>query len=298
MAGHKEFDEATGYHTTGHVWDGDLKELNKPLPKWWLYTFYACIVWAIGYWVLYPTWPTANGYTKGILGYSQRATVTQQVDAAKAAQSKHRTAIEKTALADIRKNPELLQFATAGGKAVFADNCAPCHGRGAQGSVGYPNLNDDDWIWGGTVDAIEQTIKGGIRWQGHKETRESAMPRFGLDGLLEPDKISDTSEYVMSLSGAKGDAAATERGKAIFAEQCASCHGEDGKGNAELGAPNLADAIWLYGATKQNIADSIKTGRGGVMPAWGPTKDDPKGRLDIAAIKSLAIYVHSLGGGK
>lgn len=291
MAGKGELDEATGVHTTGHVWDGDLKELNKPLPKWWLYTFYVCIVWAIGYWILYPAWPTADGYTKGILGYSQRATVTAEVAAGKAAQGALRAQLEKASFADVKKDPALLQFATAGGKAVFADNCAPCHGRGAQGAVGYPNLNDDDWIWGGKVEDIQQTIKHGIRWPEAKETRDSAMPRFGLDGLLEPKQIADTAEYVMSLSGASTDKAAAERGKAIYAEQCVSCHGDDGKGNQELGAPNLSDAIWLYGATKADVEKSIATGRGGAMPSWA-------GRLDPVAIKSLAIYVHSLGGGQ
>lgn len=290
MAEHKEFDEATGVHTTGHVWDGDLKELNRPLPRWWLYTFYACIVWAIGYWIAYPAWPLLNGYTPGLLGYSQRATVTDQVKAAKAAQAGLRSQIEKTALADIRSKPDLLQFATTGGRAVFADNCAPCHGRGAQGGVGYPNLNDDDWIWGGSLEAIEQTIKHGIRWAEDKNTRDSAMPKFGADGILQPAQIEDTAEYVMSLSGSSKDAAAAGRGKTIFAEQCVACHGEDGKGNKELGAPNLTDAIWLYGGNKMSVAESISTGRGNAMPAWG-------GRLDTAAIKSLALYVHSLGGG-
>ncbi len=291
MAGHKEIDEATGVETTGHVWDGDLKELNKPLPKWWLYTFYVSIVWAIGYWIVYPAWPLANDYTRGILGYSQRASVTQQLDAAKAAQAGMRGQIEQASLDEIRAKPDLLQFATTGGKAIFADNCAPCHGRGAQGGSGYPNLNDDDWIWGGSLEAIQQTIQHGIRWSGDKDTRDSAMPRFGLDGMLEPKQISDTAEYVLSLSGASSDAAAAESGKAIFAEQCAACHGEDGKGNQELGAPNLTDAIWLYGKDKQSVMESIKTGRGGAMPAWAR-------RLDTSAIKSLAVYVHSLGGGK
>lgn len=292
MAEHKkEIDEATGVETTGHVWDGDLKELNKPLPKWWLYSFYVSIVWAIGYWIVYPAWPLANSYTHGILGYSQRATVMQEVDAAKAAQAGMRAQIDKASLQDIRSKPDLLQFAMTGGKAIFADNCAPCHGRGAQGAAGYPNLNDDDWVWGGSLAAIQQTIQHGIRWSQDKDTRESAMPRFGLDGMLDPKQIADTAEYVLSLSGASTDKAAAERGKAIYAEQCTACHGEDGKGNQELGAPNLTDGIWLYGGTKADIMESIKTGRGGVMPAWA-------GRLNPAAIKSLAVYVHSLGGGK
>ncbi len=291
MAGHGEYDEATGVHTTGHVWDGDLKELNKPLPKWWLYTFYVCILWAVGYMIAYPAWPTLNDYTKGVLGYSQRQTVTDQVKAAKAAQAGLRDQLAKTALADVSKNPALLQFATAGGKAIFADNCAACHGRGAQGGIGYPNLNDDDWVWGGKLENIEQTIKHGIRWTENKDTRDSAMPRFGLDGMLQPAQISDTAEYVLSLSGASKDAAAAGRGKALFAEQCVACHGDDGKGNQELGAPNLTDAIWLFGNKKADVEQSITTGRGNAMPAWS-------GRLEPVAIKSLALHVHSLGGGK
>ncbi|MCB1505043.1 MAG: cytochrome-c oxidase, cbb3-type subunit III [Hyphomicrobiaceae bacterium] len=291
MAGHKELDKETGIHTTGHVWDGDLKELNRPLPRWWLYTFYVCILWAIGYWIAYPTWPLANGYTQGMLGYSQRATVTQQVDAAKAAQAGMRGQIEKASLADIRAKQDLLQFAMTGGKAIFADNCAACHGRGAQGGAGYPNLNDDDWIWGGTLENIQQTIQHGIRWSTDNDTRVSDMPKFGVDSILQPNQISDAAEYVLSISGKPTDQAAAERGKAVFAENCAACHGEDGKGNQELGAPNLTDAIWLYGGGKANVAESIRTGRGGSMPAWA-------GRLDKSAIKSLAIYVHSLGGGK
>lgn len=291
MAAKKEIDEATGVETTGHVWDGDLRELNKPLPKWWLYTFYVSIVWAIGYWVLYPTWPTANGYTHGMLGYSQRATVTAEVAEGKAKQSAMRSQLAATAIGDVRKNVDLLQFAMAGGRAAFADNCAPCHGRGAQGGVGYPNLNDDDWIWGGTIDAIGHTIEHGIRWQGASDTRESAMPRFGLDQMLDAKQIGDVADYVLTLAGKGGDKAAAERGKAIYNEQCSACHGEDGKGNTELGAPNLTDAIWLYGSDRAAVMESIRTGRGGAMPAWA-------GRLDPVTIKSLAVYVHSLGGGK
>ena len=292
MAEHKkEFDEVTGMHTTGHVWDGDIKELNRPLPRWWLYTFYVCILWSVGYWIAYPAWPLAQGYTKGLLGYSQRTTVTEQVAAARAQQAGMRSQLEKASLAEARSKPDLLQFATTGGKAVFADNCAPCHGRGAQGGNGYPNLNDDDWIWGGSLEAIEQTIQHGIRWSADDDTRVSDMPTFGIDQILQPKQISDVAEYVLSLSGKSTDAAAAEAGKAVFAENCTACHGEDGKGNQELGAPNLSDALWLYGSDKASVLESIKTGRGGQMPAW-------IGRLDPSEIKSLALYVHSLGGGK
>jgi cytochrome c oxidase cbb3-type subunit III len=286
----KEIDSVTGVETTGHVWDGDLKELNKPLPKWWLYTFYACVVWSIGYWAVYPAWPTLSGYTKGMLGYSQRGEVAKEVAAAKADQAKYFDQIAATPLAEIEKNQELMPFVMAGGAAVFGDNCGPCHGKGAQGAVGYPNLNDDDWLWGGTADAIHQTIMHGIR-SGDPETREMAMPRFGLDEILQPAQIKDTAQYVLSLSGHSTDAAAAERGKAIFAENCAACHGEDGKGNQDLGAPNLTDGIWLYGGKAADIEKTIQTGRGGVMPYWS-------GRLDPVTIKMLTVYVHALGGGK
>lgn len=290
MSGEKEIDQVTGVETTGHVWDDDLKELNKPMPKWWLYTLYVSVIWAIGYWIAMPAWPLANSYTKGVLGYSQRATVMAEVEAGKAAQSEFRAKIEKAELADIAKDEELLRFANAGGAAAFGTNCSPCHGRGAQGFVGYPNLNDDDWIWGGTVTDIHQTILYGIR-SSHDETRVSDMPKFGVDELLEPKQIADTAQYVLSLSGAETDKEAAGRGQEVFAENCAACHGEDGKGNSELGAPNLADAIWLFGGDKENVITSIRTGRGGQMPPWA-------GRLDPVTIKMLAVYVHSLGGGK
>jgi cytochrome c oxidase cbb3-type subunit 3 len=284
-----EIDSVTGVETTGHEWDG-IKELNKPLPRWWVWTFYATIVWSIGYWIVYPAWPTLNGYTQGIWGYSQRASVASEVKAAQAAQAGMRDQLAKTALEDVRKNPEMLRFAVAGGNAAFQTNCAPCHGRGAQGFPGYPNLNDDDWIWGGGIEDIHKTILGGIR-SGHKEARDTQMPKFGVDKLLEPAQINDTAEFVLSLSNKSTDAAATGRGAPIYKEQCASCHGEAGKGMAEQGAPNLTDGIWLYGGDKNSVVESISTGRGGVMPAWA-------GRLDAVTLKSLAVYVHSLGGGK
>jgi cytochrome c oxidase cbb3-type subunit 3 len=291
MAGHKHIDEVTGVETTGHVWDGDLCELNKPLPKWWLYVFYACCVWAFGYWMVYPAWPTLTGYTQGYLGYSQRAAVTAEINAAKAAQDTYRQAIANTPITEVKGKEDLMQFAMAGGAAAFGDNCSGCHGRGAQGALGYPNLNDDDWIWGGTVEQIEQTIAHGIR-NGEEQARNMMMPRFGLDGILEPAVISDVAHYVRSMSGSEQvDAAAAERGKATFAEQCAACHGEDGKGNQEMGAPNLSDAIWLYGGSQEAVTQSIVTGRGGAMPAWAP-------RLDPVTVKMLAVYVHALGGGK
>ncbi len=285
----REIDDVTGIETTGHEWDG-IKELNKPLPRWWLWTFYVTIIWSIVYFVLYPSWPTLNGYTKGIMGYSQRATVAAEVKAGKDAQAAKRKEIADTPLAEIANKPELLRFALGAAKTPFAENCAPCHGRGAQGSVGYPNLADDEWIWGGKITDIHDTIRYGIRWT-HDETRASDMPRFGRDELLEPAQINDVAEYVLALTNRATDEAAAERGKVVFAEQCAACHGEDGRGNLELGSPNLTDQVWLYGSDKAQIVTSIQTGRGGKMPNWD-------GRLDPVTIKALSVYVHSLGGGK
>jgi cytochrome c oxidase cbb3-type subunit 3 len=287
----KEIDSVTGVETTGHVWDGDLKELNKPLPRWWLYVLYATIVWAIGYWIVYPAWPTLNDtYTKGVFDYSQRAEVGKEIAAAKEAQAKYFAEIAATPIGDIEKNQELLPFVMAGGAAVFGDKCGPCHGKGGGGAVGYPNLNDDDWLWGGTPEAIQHTIEVGIR-SGHGEARDMAMPRFGLDGMLKRDEITDAAQFVLSLSGHATDTAGAGRGAKIFADNCAACHGDAGKGNPEVGAPNLTDGIWLYGGKLSDIEKTIETGRGGVMPYWN-------GRLDPVTIKMLAAYVHSLGGGK
>lgn len=290
MADKPERDDVTGFDTTGHVWDDDLKELNKPLPKWWVYVFYVTIIWSIGYWILYPAWPLISSHTEGLLGYSQRAEVRSEIQEARAAQSKFTEQIETAELSEVRSDPELLRFAMAGGEAAFGDNCAPCHGSGGQGFTGYPNLNDDSWIWGGTLEDIQQTIRYGIRAD-HPDTRASQMPRFGIDGILNDEQIDDAAAYVRSLGGLEHDEAAAERGGEIYAQQCAFCHGENGKGMQDLGAPNLTDAIWLYGSSKDAIVTSIRTGRGGMMPNF-------VGRLDDVTIKQLAVYVHTLGGGQ
>jgi cytochrome c oxidase cbb3-type subunit 3 len=285
----RDIDKITGVETTGHEWDG-IKELNKPLPKWWLLTFYATILWAVAYWIVYPAWPTFSGYTRGVLGYSQRKQVAQDVVAARSAQSRLRDRLAAAELESIRSDPDLQQFAIAAGASAFQNNCAPCHGRGAQGFVGYPNLNDDDWLWGGTLDEIHNTISFGIRSE-HSNTHSSQMPRFGVDKLLEDSQINDVVEFLLSLSRRSTDAAAVSRGEKLFGEQCAACHGADAKGKQAQGAPNLSDAISLYGDSKQALLESVRTGRGGSMPAWA-------GRLDPATITALAVYVHGLGGGK
>jgi cytochrome c oxidase cbb3-type subunit 3 len=291
MSREREIDLHSGIETTGHEWDG-IKELNKPLPRWWVWVFYATILWSIGYWVAYPACPVISSYTKGILGYSSRVSVTQSVAAGKAAQSKYNDVLAKASLAEIQANPDLLAFAIAGGRAAFANNCAGCHGQNAQGSKGYPNLADDVWLWGGKPDAIYQTIAYGAR-NGMDQAHMSQMPRFGADNILTTAQIDDAAEYVRSLSKQPHDAAAAGRGHAVFHGDgtCATCHGEDGKGNQEVGAPNLTANIWLYGGSKADIVTSITNGRGGVMPAWAD-------KLDPEAIKKLAVYVHSLGGGQ
>ena len=255
-----------------------------------MYTLYATIIWAIGYWLVYPAWPTVSGYTKGYFGYSQRKEVVEQLAQAQMAKAEFRERIEQAEMADIQADPELLNFALAGGAAAFGDNCAPCHGRGAQGFPGYPNLRDDAWLWGGDLDAIHQTIQHGIRADDPK-TRNSQMPAFGQLAMLNPEQVSDVAEYVLSLSGNAEDAAGAERGKELYATNCAACHGPDGQGNQSLGAPNLSDELWLYGGDKATIVETINNSRSGMMPAWNE-------RLDPATIKELAIYVHSLGGGE
>ncbi|HHI81564.1 MAG TPA: cytochrome-c oxidase, cbb3-type subunit III [Rhizobiales bacterium] len=285
-----EIDEVSGTETTGHEWDG-IKELNTPLPKWWLYTFYACIIWAIGYMIAYPSIPLLKASTPGLLGVTNRGKLAVAIADAKKAQSKYLTQIASKSLAEIRKDPALFEFATAGGKAAFAVNCIQCHGSGAQGGPGFPNLNDDDWLWGGTLEDIHTTITHGIRFESDDDTRTSQMPSFGADEILDKDQIIQVANYVLKLSGQENDEAAAEKGAEVFAENCASCHGEKGTGGQEFGAPDLADAIWLYGNTKDDIIRQVTKPRHGIMPAWA-------GRLDATTIKELALYVHALGGGK
>lgn len=290
MTDHSEVDKVSGTSTTGHEWDG-IKELNTPLPRWWVWTFYATIVWSIGYWIVYPAWPLISSHTTGFFNYSTRADVAVELGNLAKIRGEKMVKLASTPLVDIPKDPALLALARASGKAAFGDNCAPCHGTGGTGSKGYPNLNDDEWIWGGKLDQIEKTIQFGAR-SGHANTHEGAMLAFGKEGVLKPAEIATVATYVRSLAGlptaAGYDAAA---GKKIFADNCASCHGDAGKGNPELGAPNLTDKIWLFGSDEASVVDTITNGRAGVMPAW-------VGRLDPATIKALAVYVHSLGGGQ
>ncbi|GAB4224917.1 MAG: cytochrome-c oxidase, cbb3-type subunit III [Kiloniellaceae bacterium] len=289
MAHNKEVDQVSGTETTGHEWDG-IKELNTPLPRWWLWTFYACCLWALAYWIVMPAWPLVNSFTKGVIGYSSREQLAESMASARAAQAGYLDRIEQASLEEITDNRELLDFALAGGASAFAVNCSQCHGLGAAGSLGFPNLNDDDWIWGGSLEAIHDTILYGIR-SDHDETRFNEMPAFGRDEILSREEVNDVAEYVLALSGSETDPEAAGRGETLFVEQCAACHMEDGSGSPELGAPNLTDAIWLYGGDKADVVETITHSRSGMMPAW-------TGRLGETTIKQLAVYVHSLGGGE
>lgn len=287
----QDFDPVTGTATTGHEWDG-IRELNTPLPRWWLNIFYATIVWAFGYWVVYPAWPLVEGATKGIVGYATRLDVEADLSVLRALRGAQAQGLAKASLEQIQADASLLRIAVAQGKAAFGDNCSACHGVGGAGSKGYPNLNDDDWLWGGSLAAIQTTLLHGVRVASDGDTRLSQMPAFGRDGVLTRDEINAVANHVRVLAGLapqlKADLA---KGGTVFEQNCAACHGPAGKGDQELGAPNLTDAITLYGMDLATITETITNGRGGVMPAWS-------NRLDATTIKALTIYVHSLGGGQ
>jgi cytochrome c oxidase cbb3-type subunit 3 len=282
----KEKDEV---ETTGHSWDG-IEEYNNPLPRWWLWTFYLCIIWAIGYSIAYPAWPMVKGATAGLLGYSTRAEVADEIKTFEEMNAAVDAELAAASVADILPNTPLGDYATNAGAAVFRANCSQCHGSGAAGNVGYPNLLDNDWLWGGSVDEIAYSIQHGIRNE-TDDARYSEMPRFGADEILEPEQIDQVVEFVLQLSGSEFDAALATEGAVVFEENCAACHAEDGTGDRDQGAPNLVDAIWLYGGDRATIHETVTNARFGVMPAWGL-------RLTQAEVNAAAVYVHTRGGGE
>jgi cytochrome c oxidase cbb3-type subunit 3 len=282
-----ERDDVTGTLTTGHDWDG-IKELDTPLPRWWLWTLYGCIIWGIGYVIAYPAWPLISTTTQGMLGYSSRMELHAAVAEHAEGQRTYTDRIAAMEMDEIAADEELAQFARGGGAAVFRTNCSQCHGAGATGAKGYPNLQDDDWLWGGTAEDIRLTVAHGIRFGDDDDTRVSEMPAFGRDEILTKAEVTAVADHVLSLSG---EAPVNEEGRAIFAENCAACHGENGGGEQALGAPSLSDAIWLYGGDRDAVIATITNARAGVMPAWAH-------RLSEAQIRQVALYVHDLGGGE
>jgi cytochrome c oxidase cbb3-type subunit III len=286
-----EVDDHSGTETTGHEWDG-IKELNTPLPRWWLTIWFGCIAIALVYMVLMPSWPLpwANTYVKGLRNYSERETFEKDMVKLAASRGPAEQQLANTPIGQVENNPEMLNFAMAAGKSAFGDNCATCHGSGGVGSAGYPALVDDVWLWGGSLDEIKYTITHGVRASADDE-RAQQMPAFGRDELLEKNEISDLVEYVTSISGGEADAAAVGRGASLFDDNCAICHGVKGKEGREAGVPNLTDAEWLYGGDRATLLQTINNGRQGVMPTWA-------GRLEPWKIDALAIYVHALGGGE
>lgn len=288
MADNKHIDEPSGTETVGHEWDG-IEELNTPLPRWWLWALYATIVWGVVWLVLYPAWPLFDRATEGTLGWTSRGQLEEELAVQREAMAPIHAAIERASLTELEADPALRQQAVEGGRAAFRMHCVQCHGSGAAGTPGYPNLNDDDWLWGGSMEQIHFTILHGIRNPDHAETRASQMPAFG--GILDAGQIGDVVAHVRTISGQQPADDRSRRGAPLFAANCASCHGPDGHGDRNQGAPNLTDQIWLYGGDAATIATTISRSRQGVMPRWG-------GRLDPVTLKMLAAYVHSLGGGE
>lgn len=289
----KDIDDHSGIETTGHSWDG-IKELNNPLPRWWLYVWYGTIIWAVVYMVFMPAIPALPGMgtnTTGLRNHSDRDLVAAAVADLKAARVEQSATLLEASLEEIETDRGLQQFALAMGESLFGDNCATCHGAGGRGAIGYPTLADDVWLWDGTLDGIEYTLRHGIRHEGDLDTRFSLMPSFGRDNLLSTDEIDDLTDYVLRVSGQEHDGEAADRVADLYQQQCASCHGVNGQGDRMQGAPNLTDQEWLFGGSRDAIYNTIYNARNSHMPAW-------QDRLDDASIKALAVYVHTLGGGE
>lgn len=275
-------------NTTGHEWDG-IEEFDNPMPRWWLWTFYITIIWGIGYVIAYPAWPLVNGATAGVLGWSTRGDVAEEIAAAEAANAENWTALAEVELASLTENPEINAYAIKAGASVYKTWCAQCHGSGAAGAVGYPNLLDNDWLWGGDIEQIHDTIAHGIRNEADPDARYSEMPAFG--DILERSEITAVVNYVMSLSGTPEDATQVAAGAELYLDNCSACHMEDHSGNVDMGAPNLKDAIWLYGGDYATLIETVTYSRYGVMPPWNE-------RLSAAEVRAVAAYVHQLGGGE
>lgn len=284
----EERDPHSGYLMTGHEWNG-IKELNTPVPRAVYFFLTVAALFAIGYWILMPAWPTGSTYTKGLLGIDQRTTVADSLKQAALDRASWAGRIETADFAEIQSDPQLMAFARETGRTLFGDKCAACHGRSAQGGKGFPNLTTSSWLWGGDPSAIAETIRVGIN-SAHPDSRVSQMLPFGRDSMISRDDVDNVVAYVRSLSDpAAADAPADKvaAGKAVFAANCASCHGENGTGKTDVGAPNLTDKFWIYGGDLQSIYTTVWGGRQGHMPTW-------ESRLSPVERKILALYLLDL----
>lgn len=288
-----ERDPVTGRETTGHEWNG-IKELDTPVPRGVLIFLVVTHVWAIGWWFLVPAWPVGTTYTKGLLGVDQRTSVEEQVIEGQRERSPWMMRLQSEPYDAILADETLMQTVRGTGRQLFGDNCAACHGRDGRGRAGYPDLTDDDWLWGGGPERIEQTLRYGIN-TAHPDSRIAQMPAFGRDEMLDRDQVRSVASYVYSLSNpdhsTEENLGLIEAGREVFAATCAACHGDDAQGIADVGAPNLTDARWVYGGDLQTIITSVHGGRQGHMPTWDE-------RLSDAEIRTLSLYVHDLGTGQ
>jgi cytochrome c oxidase cbb3-type subunit 3 len=286
----EEIDPVSGHVTTGHEWNG-IKELDTPVPRGVLIFLIVTHLFAVIWWFVMPTWPLGTTYTKGLLGTDQRKIVEEKLVQADAARAPWVNAIEKSSFDEILANPQLMQVVMKTGPQLFGDNCAACHGRDGRGGDNYPDLTDHDWIWGGGPERIAETMRVGVNSL-HAKSRAAQMPSFGRDKMLDQTQVGNVATYVYSLSNPLASTPQTiariEAGRQVFLTNCAACHGEDAKGNQDLGAPNLSDRFWIYGGDFEKIVTTIHGGRQGHMPTWDE-------RLSPAEIKILALYVYSLG---
>ena len=286
-----ERDPYTGYMTTGHEWNG-IKELNSPVPRPVYFFLIVAGVFSVIYWILMPAWPLGVTYTRGLLGIDQRVTVSESLKQAALERGIWTGRIESESFKDIQADSRLMDMVRQTGPTLFGDNCAACHGSNAKGGKGFPNLTTVSWLWGGDPENIAETIRVGVN-SPHPQTRTSQMMAFGRDQILKKDEIDNVVTYVRSLSdpaiGKQVSATKIDAGKAIFAANCVACHGDDAKGKADLGAPNLADRFWIYGGDAESVHTTVWGGRQGHMPSW-------EGRLSPLDRKILALYLIDLRG--
>ncbi|WP_428413594.1 cytochrome-c oxidase, cbb3-type subunit III [Pararhizobium sp.] len=285
-----EVDPVSGRKTTGHIWNG-IKELDTPIPRGVLLFLIVTHIFAVLWWFLLPTWPLGRTYTKGLLGIDQKITVEETLREGADARASWVNKIDSMSYDQIRADEQLMATVRSTGNQLFGDNCAACHGRDGKGGNNYPNLTDDDWIWGGGPEKIQETLTVGINSR-HADTRVAQMPAFGKDEMLDRQQVGDVAAYVIALSDPTTSTAENvnqiDKGREVFLTTCAACHGENAKGNPDVGAPNLTDSQWIYGGSLQSIIDTIHGGRQGHMPTWDE-------RLSPSEIKILALYVNALG---